>query len=409
MRNWDDDKIWTEFLGSYNENPLLSIVWLFFARDVRGGNGERRTFRVIFNRLAHENPDLAIKLIPLIPEYGRWDDVVEVFSGEVPCKVRDEAYYAIWQQINSDLANEKDGKPISLLAKWMPSLTTSSAKTRIKAEQLRCALNMSPKAYRKMLSRMRRYIDVLEQRMSGNDWNGIDYNAVPSKAGMNYRDAFLRHDKERYEQYLEDVKSGKAKMNADVLFPYEIVHNYMDEYGWNVKSMDETLELKWKNLPNKVHNDAGTLVVVDGSGSMGSVVGNSGVTCHDVARSLGIYFAERLSGPFANSFITFSANPKLVRFDGVDSLNGKLGILVHEDECSNTNIEKTFDLILRTAIENHMTQDDLPKNILICSDMEFDQATWIGGYDWLWGNREARSVDRSLFDDISDRLSLIHI
>lgn len=398
MRNWDENKIWTEFLKAYNENPMLAIVWLFFARDARGGTGERRTFRIIFVRYCRENTELAIKLLPLISEYGRWDDLIEVFCGDVPCKVREAAKEIIANQIHEDAINVYQNKPVSLLSKWIPSANTSSKVTRRKAEQLRSALEMSPKEYRKVLSSLRSYIKVLEQKMSAREWSEIDYEAVPSKAGMNYREAFLRHDAERYAEYLTKVQDGKAKMNADVLFPYEIVHAYMaDDWNEEVKDFDETLELKWKNLPNTVTQDNGTLVVVDGSGSMSSRIGSGSLTAHDVARSLGIYFAERLTGPFKNSFITFSANPKIVRFNGVESLNAKLKILIEEDECSNTNIEKTFDLILKTAVDNHLKQDEIPANVVIISDMEFDYCR--KAYNWETG--ETYCADEKLFDAIA--------
>lgn len=401
MRNWDDNKIWAEFLSAYNENPVLAVVWLFYARDARGGCGERRTFRVIFPRLAGENPEMAINLLHLIPEYGRWDDLIDVFCGDVPCKVREEAFQVILRQLESDLDNSRGKKPVSLLAKWVPSNVASSIVTRRKAELLRTRLGFTQKQYRKTFSALRKYIDVTEQKMSANQWADVNYESVPSKAGLLYRDAFSRHDGNRYQEYLTNVKEGKAKMNADVIFPYEIVHAYMsDDWDEEVRSyIDETLELKWQNLPNTVKDGEGTLVVVDGSGSMGTPVGGTKVTCHDVARSLGIYFAERLTGAFKNSFITFSANPKFVRFNGVNTLQGKIQVLCREQDCSNTNIEKTFDLILRTAVENHMKQEELPKNILIVSDMEFDAATC----SYSWNYSSSTRVDRALFDEIGDR------
>lgn len=402
MRNWDENKIWSEFLAAFNENPALATVWLFFARDARSGCGERRVFRVIFPHLSREKPEWAIKLLSLVPEYGRWDDLIEIVTGDVPCSVRDEAFSIIETQLTIDCRHLLEDKPVSLLGKWLPSENTSSKETRRKAALIRNRLNLSPKHYREILSALRKHIDVTETKMSANQWSDINYDGVPSKAGMVYRSAFERHDGERYSEYLENVKSGKAKMNADVLYPYEIVHAYMSDDMWyddELKRYDETLELKWKSLPNTVRDGDGTLVVVDGSGSMGARVGSTRLTCHDVARSLGIYFAERLAGSFKNRFITFSANPKIVGFDGVETLRSKLRILIDEDECSNTNIEKTFDLILRTAVEHHMKQDEMPSNILIISDMEFDAAT----RSYEWGTGYTSTFDQTLFGEISRR------
>ena len=394
MRNMKPDDIWEQFMLAYNENPMLSILWLFFARDVREGCGERRTFRIIFERLCRENPDIAVKLLKLIPFYGRWDDLTEVFFGDVPCAVKDKALKIMSDQLGDDFDNARLGKPVSLLAKWLPSPNTSSKETRRRAEELRNALGWTPKQYRKSLARLRKYIDVVEQHMSANEWDIINYNTVPSRAALNYREAFWRHDGDRYKDYLTNVKEGNAKINAGALFPYDIVHAYA-----NMQHVDETLEAQWNALPNKVPANGSTLVVVDGSGSMCARVGSAGTTCHDVARSLAIYFADKLYGPYYNSFITFSANPKYVHFADGLTLRAKLSILNGYDECSNTNIERTFALILSTAVKYNLKQEEIPANILIVSDMEFDAATSRGGWGWY----DIPAVDKTLFDSIAER------
>ena len=378
MRNMDDEQIWTRFLEAYNENSDLAVLWLFFCRDLRGGMGERRTFRVIFRRLCFENTALALKLLKLIPEYGRWDDMTTLLGGGIPSEIYKEVIEIIRAQIYYDVGNATHGKPFSLMAKWLPSLNTSSHETRRIAEKLRSELGYSHKDYRKLLSFLRGRLRVVEKSMSANKWDEIDYEGVPSRASMLYREAFATHDRDRYTKYLTNVKSGNAKINAGALFPYDIVHAYMnnDAWGENTKSYDETLEQQWKALPNTVPDDQRTLVVVDGSGSMGLRIGNTGVSCHDVARSLGIYFAERLGGPYKDTFITFSARPHVVYLKPELSLQSKLKILIKEDDCSNTDIERTFDLILKTAVDNHLKQSELPANILIVSDMEFDAVTY---------------------------------
>ena len=402
MRNMDEDAIWAKFLEAYAENQKLAVIWLFFARDREQGVGERRTFRVIFEHLCNENPSLCINLIPLIPFYGRWDDVVDIIFAKVPCKVREAAFQFVEAQLLDDLAIARKGGKVSLLAKWMPSPATSSAETCRRANVLRCMLGWTPKQYRKSLAKLRKVIGVVEQDMSANKWECINYEHVPSRAAMNYRDAFRRHDEARYDEYLESVKSGEAKIHAGVLFPYDIVHAYMTEYASHVKPLNDTLEEQWKALPDTVGDESSTLVVIDGSGSMGSVIGNTRVTCHDVARALGIYFAERLKGVFHNRFITFSAKPQLVAMNDNLSLHGKIELVAGYDECSNTDIEKTFDLILDTAVNNNLKQDELPRNILVVTDGEFDQMTWRGGYGW-WGRKDLGAVNETLFETIRKR------
>lgn len=402
MRNMGADEIWSRFLLAYNENPALAVIWLFFARDIRGGCGERRTFRIIFDRLCRENDKVAIKLLKLIPFYGRWDDLLEIICGDAPCNVRDAAFNIFKAQLDLDMNCANFGKPVSILAKWVYSSVTSSKETVRKAERLRCMLGWTPKQYRQNFARLRKRIDVTEQRMSAQEWDKINYPSVPSRAAMNYRAAFLRHDEERYNKYLDDVKEGKSTIHAGVLYPYDIVHAYGS--GWDLGPIDDTLEAQWKALPNTVAENQSTLVVIDGSGSMGCTVGGSGVTCHDVANSLGIYFSEKLTGPYKYAFITFSSRPQLIHFDPDLSLNGKLKVLYRHNDCSNTDLEKTFDLILDVAVANHLKQEDIPANILIVSDMEFDSATVRGGYGYDYDYDEMHShVSKKLFDAIRER------
>ena len=392
MRNMDESMILNTFLPAYNENPTLALIWLFFARDCREGCGERRTFRVIFKHFCNKNPDSAVKLLPLIPFYGRWDDVVDVVFSDVPLKVQDEACKLLSKQVQSDILMANTNQPVSLLAKWLPSLNTSSKETRRRADFLRIVFGWTPKQYRKNLSGLRRKIKVVEQQMSANEWGEIDYEGVPSRAAMLYRGAFSRHDGDRYDDYLANVKQGNAKINAGVLFPHDIVHAYDSSYRYN-----ETLEAQWKALPDKVPENESTLVVVDGSGSMLSRIGSTNVRCIEVSRALGIYFAEKLKGPYYNSFITFSSSPRFVHFvDGL-TLKDKLDIMNHYCDCTNTNLQKVFDLVLDTAVGNNLKQEDLPSNILIISDMEFDEAT-----SNAWYKQDAFAANRALFDHISD-------
>ena len=397
MRNMEKDEIWQRFVVAYNENPMLAVLWLFFARDCREGCGERRTFRIIFERFCRENPGAAEKLLPLLPFYGRWDDLTGVFFGDVPCAVRDAALTIIRKTLASDMDALRDGKPVSLLAKWLPSGNTSSPETRRKALRIISSMNLSPRRYRKVLSALRRRIDIAEAKMSAGEWSSIDYSAVPSRAAMVYRDAFARHDRERYDAFLSDVRSGASKINAGVLFPYDIVHAYQRNSRHRV---DETLEEQWKALPNMVPANQSTLVVVDGSGSMCASVGNSGVTCLDVAYSLGIYFADKLSGPYYNRFITFSSQPQYVSFADGLTLRAKLDIMDHYADCTNTNIEKVFGLILETAVKHRLKQEDIPANILIITDGEFDSMTTMFDY---YGAYEHHHADKALFDVIRNR------
>lgn len=373
LRSANEGEIVRRFQAAFLENKVLAMKWLFFARDVRGGLGERRLFRTAMKYIAKYEPEMARKVVGLIPEYGRYDDLWSLLDDN---ELRPYVVEFVSQQLTEDVANSRNRKPISLLGKWMPSANASSATTKRYAKILRNALEMKESEYRRTLSALRRYTDVVEVKMSAKMWGEIDYEAVPSRANLIYNGAFLRNDEERRRAFLASLEKGEARINASTLFPYDIVHQYCSGgYGRSPKSYDATIEALWKNLPDLVQGCGNTIVVADGSGSMMSRVGSSGVTALEVANSLAIYFAERSSGEFKNKYITFSSRPQLVDFSRGQSLRDKISIALGHSEISNTNIEAVFDLILNTAIRNNMRQEDIPANILIISDMEFDCAT----------------------------------
>ena len=373
MRNWDSNKIQDKFFSAYYENPLYALKWLFFLRDIRGvGMGERRTFRICMEGLANKIPDVAKCVLNLISEYGRWDDLVYLINSNL----RDDVVKIIDKQLEEDIDNCSNSKSISLLAKWLPSVNTSSHETKELANIICNSLKLKPSQYRKLLSRLRAYSNVVEVKMSANNWDEIDYSTVPSNANLLYSNAFLRNDEERRREYLASLVKGETKINSGTLFPSDIVA----KYGKYFRGSDTTLEELWKALPDYVKEDGNTMVVRDGSGSMTVTIGNTRTSALDVSTALAIYFAEKSSGEFHDRFITFSANPKMIDMSNCKTLADKLNLCYKYSDCSNTNIEKVFDMILNAAINNHMNQEDMPKNILIVSDMEFDSMTYRNGY-----------------------------
>ena len=345
---------------------------VFFIGDIREGLGERRLFNTLLFHMAEKNPEAMTRLAHLVPDYSRWDYLFTLRNTE--CEP------AMWQilhsQLHKDLANMKAGKPISLLAKWLPSCSTSCKATRELGRIVRLSLGMSPRMYRKMLSSMRAYIKVVERDMSANRWDEIAYEHVPSKANLNYRNAFLRHDTERRKAYLEALSKGVTSINSSTLFPYEIVYKY-DQILWSVDK-DDSLEALWNALPDWTQGlDTGsTLCMADGSGSMhwSRVSNASFVKPVDVANSLALYFAPKLRGPLKDTYLTFSRNPQLVDLSRASTLRDRLALCLEHNECENTDIAKAFDLVLQLAVQHHMSQEDIPSNILVLSDMEFDDA-----------------------------------
>ena len=382
MRNMKPSYISDEYMKVFFEDKLVALKYLFYLGDIREGLGERKAFRAGIQYLIENQTDIATTIIGLIPYYNRWDSIL-AFVDYKP--TRKTAVKMIKAQLKQDKRNMKDGKPISLCAKWMPSVNASSPITVGMAKTICKELGWEHSKYRKTLSKLRKYLDVVECKMSAKKWSEIDYSRVPSKANLNYNNAFLRNDEERRREYLQALQKGEAKINAGTLNPHEICAKYIGNgYGRNV-SFDITLEELWKALPNlSVEN---TLVVRDGSGSM--TWGGYGSTARplDVATALAIYMSERNTGGWKDKYITFSSTPKIVDLSNCRSLKDKIKLSLNEADCSNTDIYKTMMLILNTAKKNHMSQDDMPKMIVICSDMQFD-----GRYHRL---------NSSLFDEIA--------
>lgn len=400
LRKMSDEEVAKRFMKAFCENKMLAMRWLFYARDARQGIGERRLFRVVMKHLVESNPEMVIPVINLIPEYGRYDDLWCLLDNEESAKV---VYQIVDKQLKEDWDNMSADKPISLTAKWMPSINASSEKTKGYGKKLCKALHMSEREYRKALSKLRKYLDVVEVKMSNKDWSEIKYEAVPSRANLIYNNAFLRNDEARRREYLGKLEKGETKINASTLFPHDIVHKYTIRYGWkySINQKDATIEALWKALPDTVNGCGNTIVVADGSGSMTTQVDrSSSVTALEVANALAIYFAEHSSGQFKDKYITFSERPQIVDFSNATSLHDKLQIALAHDECANTNIEKVFDLILDTAIKNRMRQEDLPQNILIISDMEFDSCATCGDNRLSWAFKKP---SQKLFDVIAKK------
>jgi hypothetical protein len=340
------------FRKAFAEDPQLAVRALFYIRDIRGGQGERDLFRTLFLELRTLDDEAAEQVTGFIPEYGRWDDLLTVADPELVAEI-------VSQQLEIDTSLMDQGQSISLMAKWLPSENASSEKSRKRARLLADLIGMSNKEYRQRVVALRKYIQLLEQKMSANEWEAIDYGKLPSQAGRKHNKAFKRHDENRYSSYLEAVMSGDAKMNAGTLYTYEV----FDEVK---KGNDKAADAMWKSLPDWT-NGSNSIVVADVSGSMfGRPM--------SVSVSLALYFAEHNTGPFKDYFLTFSTRPHLVKVQG-KTLTERLRNIESSDWGMNTDLNKVFDLILRAAVSSGADAEDVPKVIYIISDMEFDEAT----------------------------------
>lgn len=397
---------YTLFEKSLQEDTEHTLKWLLYLRDIKAGIGERKSFRNLCVYLSNKHEELFMKfLMAHIENFGRFDDYVVVAKNTTSEKIKRAIINMIINQLEEDAENMNNHKPISLLGKWMPSENSSSKETKALAKFMMKEMDMTPKVYRKLLSKFRKYIDVVETHMSSNDWDSIDYTHVPSKANLVYSNAFYNHDEERRTQYLKDLKEGKTKINANSMFLYDIIHKYRGHdsfycYNRGLKK-DDTLEELWR-AQDKVEGFTDTLVVRDGSGSMTSYISNnSSVSAMDVGDAITIYATENNVGEYKNKFITFSSKLQFVDFAGCTSLVDKLNKLFDYNDCTNTNIEAVFDMVLNTAIKHKCTQEELPKQILIVSDLEWDD---IANDRYCYYREESTSkVNKTLFEELSDR------
>ena len=360
LRSSNEQEIISRFVRAFTEDPNLALKTLFFARDVRGGLGERKVFRVCLQWLAHNAPSSVKKNIPYVAEFGRWDDLLSLMG--TPCEK--DAMLQIKKQLSADLEAMDMGDDVSLLAKWLPSVNASNAQTVAYAKKIARFLCMTDATYRKTLVKLREHIRIIENSLREKDYS-FDYSKQPSKAMFKYRKAFYRNDGERYGEFLGKVSRGEAQLHTGTLTPYEIIKPFFYEHVGDQEA--SAIDATW-NAQEDFTRDENALVVIDGSGSMYSRTEPMPAT---VALSLGIYFAERNTGAFHNHFITFSERPQLVEIKG-ETILDKVRYCHDYNEVANTNIQKVFELILRTAVKNNVPQSEMPSTLYIISDMEFD-------------------------------------
>jgi hypothetical protein len=371
LRGQDKQRLISKFSKAFTEDSLTAMKILFWARDVRGGAGERQIFRDIITWLAETHPTTLKKNVHLISEYGRWDDFLTLVTSKTCWEVALEC-------IRLGLLNE-DG----LCAKWMP-------RKGVKANIIRKYLGVTPKQYRKLLVRL---TNVVETPMCSKDWSSIDYSKLPSLASSRYQRAFLKNDTKRYEEFKLALENGETTVNAGALYPYDVVKSIQFN-GDNTVS-----QAQWESLPNYMEDSTDRILpIVDVSGSMGCSAGNNpNLTCMDVAVSLGLYISERNEGVFKDTFLTFSSNPTLQVLNG--PLVDRLSQLKCADWAMSTDLQKAFKLILNQAVKHNVPVEEMPTKLLILSDMEFNEATssnWDRVSEW---NPTAQQMIKGMYEE----------
>lgn len=342
-----------QFTAAYVQDQNIALRIVAWARDIRGGAGERQIFRDILTHLETADPVGAVRLVKLVPSLGRYDDLF-VFKNPVVQTVADQIWY-------DAIFTEKNG----LAAKW-------SERKGPTAERLKKKFGFTPKFYRKTLVGL---TNVVEQKMCAGAWDQINYSHVPSVAHSRYKKSFGRHGT-TYAEFIQRLVKGDdptVKVNASAIFPYDVLKGRCSiGYGSVEWTTDElaVIEAQWNALPNYI-GDAKVLPMVDVSGSMTCVAGKKGsVTCLDVAASLGLYFADKNTGLFKDCMLTFSGSPQLVQLKG--NINQKIDQMVKTDWAMDTNLNAAFNKILSTAVNGKVAPEDMPETLVILSDMAFN-------------------------------------
>lgn len=380
LRNTSSDRIECLFADAYNEDPLTATKIIFYARDIREGLGERETFRTLIRYISHYHPEALKNNIKYIGEYGRYDD----FYSLIDTPLEDNMWAVMKEQFEEDLKHLHANEPISLLAKWIKTADASSEKTRKLGILTAQKLGYSVYNFKRIVRMMRKKLKIVEVQMSTNRWSEIEYSAVPSRASMIYRDAFRKHDEGRYDEFINKAVRGEVKINSSTLYPYDLVEKI---YVYGAVKNNATVEAQWSQLPNYAEPGTNALVMADTSGSMRGRPLNTAI-------GLAIYFAERNKGAYHNMWMSFSSNPHIHMLKGA-TLAQKLQNVDRYDWENNTDLHAAFKLILKIAEENNVASEDMPKSLIVISDMEID---YCGNKEWSFYDKIAAKFKKKGYD-----------
>lgn len=395
LRDADENRITILFSEAYAQDKLFATKIVFYARDIRCGLGERKTFRTIIRYMAEHHPEALRPNLDLIGVFGRYDDLYEL----VGTPLEDDMWETMKNQFEEDLKNLNEGKAISLLAKWIKTADASSPETRKLGILTAQRLDYPVYNFKRIVRSMRKQIGVVESLMSAGKWAEIKYPEVPSRAMMIYRRAFAKHDPDGFSEFINKADKGEVKINASTLYPYDIVEKIL--YG---RENNKVLEAQWKALPDYVEQGTNALIMADVSGSMCGRPMETSI-------GLAIYFAERNTGAYHNLFMTFSSNPQIVTLKG-ETLHQKIKNVENADWGGNTNLKAAFEKVLDIAEKNNVSQEEMPKAIVVISDMEID---YCGDKNWSFYDKMEKKFQKAgyvipnvIFWNVYSRHDLFH-
>ncbi|GLE03441.1 hypothetical protein PINS_up012343 [Pythium insidiosum] len=374
--------------ASMAEDALHTLKLVAYIRDCRGGKGERELGRWALERLAQTHPRaLAHNLPHYVGDFGRFDDPAALMGTPVESatlaflKSQLETDLALLQQDatpttepepeteGAELAEKKRKVSISLCAKWIPSEKKALDKKLKMNKKLAQHMGLTPAALRKQyLSPLRERLRILERYMCANDWDAINLNAVPSVAMRIHGKpgkAFERHLPNKFTDWRSNLKTGKTKVNAKVLFPHDVVREYLN----SSKAVDELLEAQWRVLVEEAskHGDLSkTLVLSDVSGSMHG-------RPMEVSIALGLLVSSLALDAYKDLVLTFESSPRFHHVKG-ETLQERVHNLASAPWGGTTDFAAAFRAVLRLAKEAKLTREQMPERLIVISDMQFNYA-----------------------------------
>jgi len=354
------------FINSWIHNKEITFKLLLWLRSIRGGAGNRSGFRKCLKWLGDNEPVWVRNNIELIPEYGRWDDLRSLFNTACEAEAVDVWFTAIY---NGNI----------LAAKWAKR-TDIPLYLRFKQGN---SSNMGD--FRRFLANIRKK-HIVEHKMCTKKWNEIDYSTVPSQAMSRYTNAFYKHDEQGFEKYKESLKNNETKINASALFPHDCVRTV--HYGDS-----KIADAQFDALPNYINDNDSIMVLCDSSGSMGISIGGN-ITAYDVSTSLSLYCSGKMpkSSPFYKKFIQFESESKFSDWNGMTFSEALYDDNIFDGAIGATRIDKALDLLLSTATMFNVSDKNIPKMLLICSDMQFTEAV----DDYNKTEKQETIIERSL-------------
>lgn len=400
LREADDQRIFRLFADAYNENPVMATKIVFYGRDIREGLGERKIFRKLIRYMAEYHSEAIKPNLDLIGVYGRYDDLYSL----VGTPLENNMWWTMKKQLEEDLKNLHEGNAISLLAKWIKTADASSKETRRLGILTAQKLGYSVYNFKRIVRTMRKHIGVVESLMSAGKWDDIKYPEVSSHAMMIYRNAFKRHDEARYTDFINKAVTGEIKINSSALYPYDLIEKIW-RYSNRVNAIeDKTVEAQWRQLPNYVEESTNALVIADTSGSMTGRPLNT-------ALGLAIYFAERNKGAYHNMWMSFSSNPHIHVLKG-ETLLQKFKSIDMRDWQMNTDLKAAFDIVLDIAEKNNVPPEEMPKSLIVISDMEIDNC---GNREWTFYDKMKHKFEKHgyeipgiIFWNVNSRHDIFH-